>query len=173
MISILYAELQTVLFIEQSESAIRILQIDMGGAFQMPLTVMQVGGRSIVCSNIKQIVELRSSDDERFARLLEILGELATVEDPGKTLIFVNSQEKCSNLFQQLLNYGYANQMLHGDMQQVRSCTTIAGFIHMLCWSSTPCCNNLMYQFTERTLQIWGIIQSSLFCSPFAFTCPL
>lgn len=72
-------------------------------------------------SNIKQVIELRSNDEERFARLLEILGELATAEDPGKTLIFVNSQDKCSNLFQQLLNYGYANQMLHGDMQQVCS----------------------------------------------------
>jgi ATP-dependent RNA helicase DDX46/PRP5 len=72
-----------------------------------------------VSSNIKQIIELRSNDEERFARLLEILGELAAAEDSRKTLIFVNSQEKCSNLFQQLLNYGYANQMLHGDMQQV------------------------------------------------------
>lgn len=80
---------------------------------------MQVGGRSVVSTSIKQVIELRANDEERFARLLEILGELATAEDPGKTLIFVNSQEKCSNLFQQLLNYGYANQMLHGDMQQV------------------------------------------------------
>jgi ATP-dependent RNA helicase DDX46/PRP5 len=78
---------------------------------------LQVGGRSIVSSTIKQIVELRSSDDERFARLLEVLGEYG---DSGKILVFVNSQDKCSTLFQQLLNYGYPNQMLHGDMQQAR-----------------------------------------------------
>ena len=80
---------------------------------------MQVGGRSVVSASIRQVIELRASDDERFARLLELLGETAGAADPGKTLVFVNSQDKCSTLFQQLLNYGYANQMLHGGMQQV------------------------------------------------------
>lgn len=81
---------------------------------------VQVGGRSTVSSTIKQIVEIRADEDERFARLLEILGQ--HVEDT-KVLVFVNSQEKASSLFQQLLNYGYPNQMLHGDMQQVRTPT--------------------------------------------------
>lgn len=79
---------------------------------------MQVGGRSTVSSTIKQIVEIRADEDERFARLLEILGEHGG--EDTKVLVFVNSQEKASTLFQQLLNYGYPNQMLHGDMQQVR-----------------------------------------------------
>ena len=81
------------------------------------IALVQVGGRSTVSSTIKQIVEIRNSEEERFARLLELLGEY---QDSGKVLIFVNSQEKCSTLFQQLLNYGYPNQPLHGDMQQVR-----------------------------------------------------
>lgn len=78
---------------------------------------MQVGGRSTVSSTIEQIVEIREDDDERFARLLEILGQYV---ESTKVLVFVNSQEKASTLFQQLLTYGYPNQMLHGDMQQVR-----------------------------------------------------
>lgn len=77
---------------------------------------VQVGGRTTVSSTIKQIVEIRGDDDERFARLLEILGQHA---DETKVLVFVNSQDKASSLFQQLLTYGYPNQMLHGDMQQV------------------------------------------------------
>jgi superfamily II DNA/RNA helicase len=80
-------------------------------------TLVQVGGRSTVSPSITQIIEMRNSEDERFARLLEILGQYN--EEGKKTLVFVNSQEKCSSLFQQLLNYGYPNQMLHGDMQQV------------------------------------------------------
>ena len=68
-------------------------------------------------STITQIVEIRNSEDERFARLLELLSEH---DEQGKVLVFVNSQDKCTSLFQQLLNYGYPNQPLHGDMQQVR-----------------------------------------------------
>jgi hypothetical protein len=37
-------------------------------------------------------------------------------------LVFVNSQQKCSKLYQDLLHYGYANLMLHGDMPQARCC---------------------------------------------------
>jgi hypothetical protein len=78
-----------------------------------------VGGRSTVSSSIKQVVEIRDTDDERFARLLEILGQFS---EQGKILVFVNSQEKCSNLFQQLFNYGHPNLMIHGDMQQACCC---------------------------------------------------
>jgi hypothetical protein len=69
-----------------------------------------------VSSSITQVIELRNCEEERFARLLELLGQYT---EQGKILVFVNSQEKCSTLFQQLLNYGYLNQPLHGDMQQV------------------------------------------------------
>jgi ATP-dependent RNA helicase DDX46/PRP5 len=78
---------------------------------------MQVGARSTVGSTITQIIEIRDTDDERFARLLEILGQWG---EAGKILVFVNSQDKASELFQKLLNYGHPNMMLHGDMQQVR-----------------------------------------------------
>lgn len=46
-------------------------------------------------SDITQYVELRP-EDERFLRLLEVLGEFY---EQGKILIFVDKQEKCDNLF--------------------------------------------------------------------------
>lgn len=58
-------------------------------------SVTQVGGRSVVNSDITQYVELRP-EDERFLRLLEVLGEFY---EQGKILIFVDKQEKCDNLF--------------------------------------------------------------------------
>ena len=44
-------------------------------------------------------MELRAEDD-RFLRLLEILGAWY---EKGKLLIFVSSQEKCDDLFRNLL----------------------------------------------------------------------
>lgn len=49
---------------------------------------MQVGGRSVVNSDIEQSVEIRP-DADRFLRLLEILGEWY---EKGKIIIFVQSQ---------------------------------------------------------------------------------
>jgi superfamily II DNA/RNA helicase len=79
--------------------------------------VMQAGRRSTVSSSILQLVEIRNCEEERFERLLQLLSEHN--EEEGKVLVFVNSQHKCSKLYQDLLHYGYSNLMLHGDMPQV------------------------------------------------------
>lgn len=50
-------------------------------------------------SDIAQFVEIRPEAD-RFLRLLEILGEWY---EAGKIIIFVHTQEKCDNLFRDLL----------------------------------------------------------------------
>ena len=60
---------------------------------------IQVGGRSVVNEDISQFVEIREPDD-RFMRLLELLGEW---QEQGKILVFVNSQEQCDKLFRDLL----------------------------------------------------------------------
>lgn len=65
---------------------------------QNPVEI-QVGGRSVVNKDIDQYVEIRP-EEERFLRLLEILGEWY---EKGKILIFVSSQEQCDNLFRDLL----------------------------------------------------------------------
>jgi ATP-dependent RNA helicase DDX46/PRP5 len=60
---------------------------------------LQVGGRSVVNSDIAQFVEIRP-ESERFLRLLEVLGEWY---EAGKIIIFVHTQDKCDNLFRDLL----------------------------------------------------------------------
>lgn len=67
---------------------------------------IQVGGRSVVNSDISQSVEIRPEED-RFLRLLEILGEWY---ERGKILIFVSSQDQCDNLFRDLIKV----RSLHG-----------------------------------------------------------
>ena len=52
----------------------------------------QVGGRSVVNADIDQIVEIRP-EEERFPRLLEVLGEWY---EKGKILVFVHSQVSVS-----------------------------------------------------------------------------
>jgi hypothetical protein len=49
---------------------------------------IQVGGRSVVNSDITQLIEIRPEAD-RFLRLLELLGEWY---EEGKIIIFVQSQ---------------------------------------------------------------------------------
>lgn len=68
------------------------------GTLKSPVEI-QVGGRSVVNEDIAQFVEIRQPDD-RFMRLLELLGEW---QEQGKILVFVNSQEQCDKLFRDLL----------------------------------------------------------------------
>jgi hypothetical protein len=56
----------------------------------------------VVNSDIAQFVEIRP-DGDRFLRLLEILGEWY---EAGKIIIFVHTQDKCDNLFRDLLKVG-------------------------------------------------------------------
>ena len=83
-----------------------------------------VGGRSVVNSDITQIVEVRPPED-RFLRLLELLGEWY---ERGKILVFVSSQDGCDSLFRDLLRVGYPCLSLHGGKDQADRASTIADF---------------------------------------------
>lgn len=73
-----------------------------------------VGGRSVVCSDVEQIVEVRE-DSTKFMRLLEILGQFYNDEDDdARVLIFVDRQEAADNLLRDLIRKGYVCQSLHG-----------------------------------------------------------
>eukprot|EP00897_Mesotaenium_endlicherianum_P008045 jgi/Mesen1/7269/ME000373S06328 len=92
---------------------------------------IQVGGRSVVNSDITQIVEVRPADGEqRFLRLLELLGEWY---EKGKILVFVHSQEKCDALFRDLLKHGYPCLSLHGAKDQTDRESTITDFKQNVC----------------------------------------
>lgn len=71
-------------------------------------------------SDLEQIVEMRDEQD-RFLRLLELLGEWY---ERGKSIVFVSSQEKCDKIFRDLLRSGYPCLSLHGGKEQSdRECT--------------------------------------------------
>ena len=90
---------------------------------------IQLGGRSVVNPDITQIVELRP-EEERFLRLLELLGEWY---ERGKTLIFVSSQDRCDSLFRDLLRAGYPCLSLHGGKDQADRASTISDFKSDVC----------------------------------------
>lgn len=91
---------------------------------------IQVGGRSVVNKDITQTVEVRPEGEERFLRLLELLGEWY---EKGKILIFVHSQDKCDSLFKELMGKGYPCLSLHGAKDQTDREETLADFKANVC----------------------------------------
>ncbi|ERM93966.1 hypothetical protein AMTRI_Chr05g69490 [Amborella trichopoda] len=116
---------QTVLF---SATFPRQVEILARKVLNKPVEI-QVGGRSVVNKDITQLVEVRQ-DNERFLRLLELLGEWY---EKGKILIFVHSQEKCDSLFKELLRHGYPCLSLHGAKDQTDRESTISDFKSNVC----------------------------------------
>lgn len=90
---------------------------------------IQLGGRSVVNSDITQIIEIRPEED-RFLRLLQLLGEWY---EKGKLLVFVSSQDRCDGLFRDLLKAGYPCLSLHGGKDQSDRESTISDFKSSVC----------------------------------------
>lgn len=86
-----------------------------------------VGGRSVVAPEIEQIVEVRS-EESKFNRLLEILGQTYYEDKDSRTLIFVDRQEGADNLLRDLMRKGYVVMSLHGGKDQVDRDSTITDF---------------------------------------------
>lgn len=88
-----------------------------------------VGGRSVVAPEITQIVEVRNND-EKFVRLLELLGNMYEDEanEDDRTLIFVDRQEAADDLLKQLMCRGYPCMSIHGGKDQIDRDTTISEF---------------------------------------------
>ncbi|XP_066934547.1 probable ATP-dependent RNA helicase DDX46 [Clytia hemisphaerica] len=85
---------------------------------------IQVGGRSIVCSDVEQHAVVIDADN-RFFKLLELLG---VYQERGSILVFVEKQETADSLFKDLLKKGYPCLSLHGGMDQYDRDSTIADF---------------------------------------------
>ncbi|XP_004295131.1 PREDICTED: DEAD-box ATP-dependent RNA helicase 42-like [Fragaria vesca subsp. vesca] len=116
---------QTVLF---SATFPRQVEVLARKVLDKPVEI-QVGGRSVVNKDIMQKVEMRQ-ENERFLRLLELLGEW---NEKGKILIFVQSQDKCDSLFRDLLRHGYPCLSLHGAKDQTDRESTISDFKSDVC----------------------------------------
>ena len=79
-----------------------------------PLEI-QVGSRIGVNADIIQHIEVHE-EPQKYLRLLQLLG---IYYEKGNVLIFVEKQEKCDELFKDLLTAGYACVSLHGGKDQM------------------------------------------------------
>lgn len=88
-----------------------------------------VGGRSVVAPEITQIVEVRS-EDKKFIRLLELLGNLYSTDEneDARALIFVERQEGADTLLRELMRKGYPCMSIHGGKDQNDRDSTIEDF---------------------------------------------
>uniref|UniRef100_A0A8C6T008 Probable ATP-dependent RNA helicase DDX46 n=1 Tax=Neogobius melanostomus TaxID=47308 RepID=A0A8C6T008_9GOBI len=75
---------------------------------------VQVGGRSVVCSDVEQHV-LVIEEDQKFLKLLEILGHY---QEKGSVIIFVDKQEHADALLKDLMKASYPCLSLHGGIDQ-------------------------------------------------------
>lgn len=115
---------QTVLF---SATFPRQMEALARKALKRPLEIT-VGGRSVVCEDVRQIVEVRE-EESKFVRLLEILGQFYNDEsEDARTLIFVDKQEAADNLLRDLIRRGYMCLSLHGGKDQLDRDSTISDF---------------------------------------------
>lgn len=121
-------DLQTVLF---SATMPKIMDALVKKVLKNPVEI-EVGGKSVVASEITQVVEIRE-EKTKFNRLLELLGTLYVDDDDVRALIFVERQEKADELLRELLHRGWGCMSLHGGKDQVDRDSTIADFKSGVC----------------------------------------
>ncbi|KDO23957.1 hypothetical protein SPRG_10653 [Saprolegnia parasitica CBS 223.65] len=83
-----------------------------------------VGARSTASGDITQYAEVREEHD-KFMRLLQLLG---VWYEKGNVLVFVNTQQACDTVFQDLMKAGYPALSLHGGKDQVDRDYTVDDF---------------------------------------------
>ncbi|GME71552.1 unnamed protein product [Ambrosiozyma monospora] len=89
-----------------------------------PVEIM-IGARNLVNDSIKQKFEILN-DDEKFNKLLQVLGEFKSKDTKGKVIIFADTQDGCDKLATQLVSRGYPSISLHGGKDQVDRDATIS-----------------------------------------------
>ncbi|KAM6970271.1 putative ATP-dependent RNA helicase DDX46 isoform 1-T1 [Aplochiton taeniatus] len=90
---------------------------------------VQVGGRSVVCSDVEQHV-LVIEEDKKFLKLLEILGHY---QEKGTVIIFVDKQEHADGLLKDLMKASYPCLSLHGGIDQYDRDSIINDFKNGTC----------------------------------------
>lgn len=86
-----------------------------------------VGGKSIVCKDIEQNVIVIEEED-KFRKLLEILGKHLDAEGQKSAIVFVDKQENADFLLKELMHAMYTCLALHGGIDQTDRDSTIADF---------------------------------------------
>ncbi|KAF4077498.1 hypothetical protein AMELA_G00208730 [Ameiurus melas] len=101
---------QTVMF---SATFPRVMEALARRILNKPIEV-QVGGRSVVCSDVEQHV-IVIEEEKKFLKLLEILGHY---QEKGSVIIFVDKQEHADGLLKDLMKASYPCMSLHGGIDQ-------------------------------------------------------
>lgn len=114
---------QTVLF---SATFPRVMEGLARKILHKPVEIV-VGARSVVASEVTQIVEVRE-EKSKFLRTLELLGDFYSKNEDARALIFVDRQESADNLFKDLMERGYPCMSIHGGKDQIDRDSTISDF---------------------------------------------
>ncbi|KAL7552214.1 hypothetical protein ACHAWF_015957 [Thalassiosira exigua] len=116
ILSAIRPDRQTVLFSATFPRAVENLAKK---SLRAPLEII-VGGRSVASDSVDQRAEVCEEED-KFLRLLQILGERSAAsddDDKKKVIVFVDKQERADALFEQLCRCGYSSLSIHGGMDQ-------------------------------------------------------
>ncbi|KAK4543693.1 hypothetical protein LTR36_005338 [Oleoguttula mirabilis] len=114
---------QTVLF---SATFPKNMEVLARKALTKPLEIL-IGGRSTVAPEITQIIEVRS-EESKFTRLLQLLGDLHEEDEDQRSLIFVERQETADSLLKDLLKKSYPTVSIHGGREQIDRDQSISDF---------------------------------------------
>ncbi|XP_074865477.1 putative ATP-dependent RNA helicase DDX46 [Carettochelys insculpta] len=90
---------------------------------------VQVGGRSVVCSDVEQQV-IVIEEENKFLKLLELLGHY---QEKGSVIIFVDKQEHADGLLKDLMRASYPCMSLHGGIDQYDRDSIINDFKNGAC----------------------------------------
>ncbi|EME50207.1 hypothetical protein DOTSEDRAFT_68922 [Dothistroma septosporum NZE10] len=86
-------------------------------ALNKPVEIV-VGGRSVVAAEITQLIEVRT-EEMKFRRVLQLLGDLHERDEDARSLIFVERQETADDMLKELGKKGYPCVSVHGGREQI------------------------------------------------------
>lgn len=122
IVDLIRPDRQTVMF---SATFPKIMEAHARRILTRPIEI-QVGGRSVVCKDVQQHVEIIEEDD-KFLRLLNILKNY--VDEGASAIVFVSKQEKADSLLEDLMQaYDPNCLVLHGGIDKDDRISTFARF---------------------------------------------
>jgi len=122
IVDLIRPDRQTVMF---SATFPKIMEAHARRILTRPIEI-QVGGRSVVCKDVHQTVEIIEEDD-KFLRLIPILQK--HVDSQTSAIVFVSKQEKADSLLEDLMQaYDPNCLVLHGGIDKDDRISTFASF---------------------------------------------
>uniref|UniRef100_A0A6G1SM19 Probable ATP-dependent RNA helicase DDX46 n=2 Tax=Aceria tosichella TaxID=561515 RepID=A0A6G1SM19_9ACAR len=122
IVDLIRPDRQTVMF---SATFPKILEAHARKILTEPIAI-QVGGRSIVCKDVSQTVEIIEEHD-KFLRLLEIFRK--HVDNENSAIVFVSKQGKADSLLEDIMQAYDANCLvLHGGIDKDDRISTFSSF---------------------------------------------